>query len=122
MTVQPIPMTCPNLRHRSSTAAVDVGSAHLDAVHAGSDTRAAPNPLPANATHCAFAIVGRRRNRRDQRFPEPLTAACALVDELSSLRNRRRARDADGLRVRTADGRMRIMSLISGSQPVEPCP
>jgi hypothetical protein len=42
----PTPMTCLNSRHRSSAAAVDVGSAHFDAVQVSSDTRAAPIPLP----------------------------------------------------------------------------
>jgi hypothetical protein len=54
----PTATTCPDVRHRSSAAAVDVGSAHLDAVQAGSDTRAAPTPLPAaDAVHYVIAIA-----------------------------------------------------------------
>jgi len=39
-------MTCPDVTHRSSPASVGGSSAHLDDVQAGSDTRAAPIPLP----------------------------------------------------------------------------
>jgi hypothetical protein len=46
----------------------------------------------------------------DQRFPKPSTTVCALVDDLGILRNRRRTGDADGRRVRSADGRMTITS------------
>ena len=42
----PTPLTCPDMRHRSSTPTVGVSSAHLDAAQAASDTRVAPIPLP----------------------------------------------------------------------------
>jgi len=42
----PTHMSCPDTRHRCSTATVGVSSAQKDAVQTGSDTRAAPNPLP----------------------------------------------------------------------------
>ena len=54
----PTPVTCSNMKHRSSTATVDVSSAQLHAVQAGSDTRVAPDPLPRpDAAHCVFAIA-----------------------------------------------------------------
>ena len=53
----PTPPTSPNVRHHSSTATVDVSSAHLDAIQAGSHTRPAPIPLPTEAARGVLAIV-----------------------------------------------------------------
>ena len=54
----PTPMTCPDTRHRSYAATIRVSSTHMGAVQAGSDTRAAPTPLPRpDAAHNLIAIV-----------------------------------------------------------------
>ena len=78
----PTPMTCPDTRHRSSAAAVDVSSAQTDAIQAGSDTRAAPIPLPPPMPRIAYCHRGRRRYRGDQRFPKPSTIVAALGVDL----------------------------------------
>jgi hypothetical protein len=101
----PTPMTCPDTRHRSSTGAVGVSSAQTDALQTGSDTRAAPIPLPHRRRALRHCRGGRPRQDGDQRLPKPSTIVGAFVDGVGMLDNRCRTGDVDGLHVRTADGR-----------------
>ena len=98
----PTPVTCPDVRHRSSTAAVDVGSAQIHAVHTSSDTRAAPIPLPR--PRCAHAISV-DLGPGEQRFPKLSIIVTASVDAPETAVAQG---DADRLRARSADSRMTI--------------
>jgi hypothetical protein len=101
----PTPMSCAGLRRRSSTAAVDVSSAHLDAVQAGSDTRAAPVPLPCA---CGADEVGSTSKRVTNGFLSHRPSSLRAAYDLDILVNCCRTEDVDGLRVRSANGRVMI--------------
>ena len=93
----PTPISCPNMRHRSSAATVDISSPQSDAVQAGSDTRAAPTPLPRRRAAQYVTAIAVDVDPFVQRLPKPSTVATAHVDDLDILRNRRGPADADGL-------------------------
>jgi hypothetical protein len=108
------PVTCPNTRHRSSAAHVDVGSAHLDAVRSGSDTPAAPTPLPPPpmpritplpllstsndraAHHCERGCPGLNEVRlaAPRRLPRPSSSGPRLVRATTGSGVRRRLASA----------------------------
>jgi hypothetical protein len=73
VTVRQRTITCPDTRHRSSAGAVGISSAPLDVLQAGSDTRAAPTPLPRPMPCIAIVVY----IDSEQRFPKLSTAICA---------------------------------------------
>ena len=98
----PTPVTCPGMRHRSSAGRlVSVRNTWTPYKPV---RILALLPIRSPARHWAITCHRGRRRTGEQRFPKPSTTVCASVDDLDILRNRRRTRDADGLRVRSADG------------------